>query len=168
MVLLSDSFFGRKRLYFTHVSCIVNVHTYGYSHSVLLASWNQLLTWSPSLDWTLAAPSDPDPPVPVSGSHTTDTGPLPSCVTLTIRYLPFTLHSPLSLFVLLTQIVLGDPHLFFIAGVYTALFLTVLCRSTQWGRHLLGRDSQGFNQIFISTSVILLKEWYIDYWLFYR
>ena len=65
------------------------VHTYGYSHSVLLASWNQLLTWSPSLDWTLAAPSDPDPPVPVSGSHTTDTGPLPSCVTLTIRYLPF-------------------------------------------------------------------------------
>ena len=75
----------------------------------------------------------------------------------------FTLHSPLSLFVLLTQIVSGDPHLFFIAGVYTALFLTVLCRTTQWGRHLLGRDSQGFNQIFISTSVILLKEWYNDF-----
>ena len=67
----------------------------------------------------------------------------------------------------------GDPHLFFIAGVYTSLFLTVLCCSTQWGRHLLGRDNQGFNQIFISTIIsfhikILHKEWYIDFWLFYR
>ena len=69
----------------------------------------------------------PDPPVRVSESRNYRHRPSPI-----VRYphdpLPsFTLHSPLSLGVLLPQIVSGDPHLFFIAGVYTCFVSHRLC-----------------------------------------